>query len=219
MIFRHGNSKSFTNYWIVSISALVLVNLIAAISVIKISSILLTGASLIIQNFSVTCVKIFPKHALLYTYMYICVCSPHVDMSMDGIEIIANCSGSHHQLRKLHTRIDLVRSATSKVSSNHYLEYCLLFLEIHHSTRIICRDFSEGAKGKLCPPLNHFFLHGLGLNNIFTLSWLSSCTQRSLEVFAPQIFIDYNLFSRDHWFAKILLVISQNFTSHKPKFL
>ena len=46
--------------------------------------------------------------------MYIC-CSPHVDMSMDGVEIITNSSGSHHQLRKLHKRVDLIRSATSKV--------------------------------------------------------------------------------------------------------
>ena len=36
-------------------------------------------------------------------------------MSMDGVEIITNCSGSHHQLRKLHKRVDLIRSATAKV--------------------------------------------------------------------------------------------------------
>jgi len=33
---------------------------------------------------------------------------------LDGVEIIANGSGSHHQLRKLDKRIDLVRSATTK---------------------------------------------------------------------------------------------------------
>lgn len=40
--------------------------------------------------------------------------SPHILLSLDGVEIIANGSGSHHQLRKLNKRIDLVRGATSK---------------------------------------------------------------------------------------------------------
>ena len=40
--------------------------------------------------------------------------SPHIALSLGGAEIIANGSGSHHQLRKLDTRIDLVRGATSK---------------------------------------------------------------------------------------------------------
>jgi len=35
-------------------------------------------------------------------------------MSLDGVEIIANGSGSHHQLRKLDTRIALVGGATAK---------------------------------------------------------------------------------------------------------
>lgn len=34
--------------------------------------------------------------------------SPHIGLSLDGIEIIANGSGSHHQLRKLQKRIELV---------------------------------------------------------------------------------------------------------------
>jgi len=45
----------------------------------------------------------------------VCVSSPHADMSLDGVEIIANGSGSHHQLRKAHVRVDLVKSATAKV--------------------------------------------------------------------------------------------------------
>ena len=35
-------------------------------------------------------------------------------MSLDGVEIFTNGSGSHHELRKLNRRIDLIRSATSK---------------------------------------------------------------------------------------------------------
>ena len=40
--------------------------------------------------------------------------SPHIYLGLDGIEIITNGSGSHHELRKLNTRIDLIRNATSK---------------------------------------------------------------------------------------------------------
>eukprot|EP01065_Artemidia_motanka_P021974 TRINITY_DN26185_c0_g1_i1.p1 TRINITY_DN26185_c0_g1~~TRINITY_DN26185_c0_g1_i1.p1 ORF type:complete len:727 (+),score=191.23 TRINITY_DN26185_c0_g1_i1:60-2240(+) len=40
--------------------------------------------------------------------------APHIDLSLSGVEIIANGSGSHHQLRKLHQRVDLMRNATAK---------------------------------------------------------------------------------------------------------
>lgn len=41
--------------------------------------------------------------------------SPHIEMGLDGVEIFTNSSGSHHVLRKAHTRVDLVNSATAKV--------------------------------------------------------------------------------------------------------
>ena len=41
--------------------------------------------------------------------------SHHIDMSLDGVEIITNGSGSHHELRKAYVRVDLVKSATMKV--------------------------------------------------------------------------------------------------------
>ncbi|XP_067105053.1 glutamine-dependent NAD(+) synthetase isoform X2 [Osmerus mordax] len=40
--------------------------------------------------------------------------SPHVDMGLDGVEIITNSSASYHELRKADNRVNLVRSATSK---------------------------------------------------------------------------------------------------------
>ncbi|NXU95281.1 NADE synthetase, partial [Xiphorhynchus elegans] len=40
--------------------------------------------------------------------------SPHIEMGLDGVEIFTNSSGSHHVLRKAHTRVDLVNSATAK---------------------------------------------------------------------------------------------------------
>ncbi|KAF8518931.1 hypothetical protein BU17DRAFT_75991 [Hysterangium stoloniferum] len=41
--------------------------------------------------------------------------SPHISMGLDGVEIFTNSSGSHHELRKLHTRIDLIKEATLKL--------------------------------------------------------------------------------------------------------
>ncbi|RHY22505.1 hypothetical protein DYB25_008771 [Aphanomyces astaci] len=40
--------------------------------------------------------------------------SPHISLALGGVEIIGNGSGSHHQLRKLEHRIDLIRGASAK---------------------------------------------------------------------------------------------------------
>ncbi|EEB07530.1 glutamine-dependent NAD synthetase [Schizosaccharomyces japonicus yFS275] len=40
--------------------------------------------------------------------------SPHIDMSLNGVEIFINASGSHHELRKLNTRVRLIQNATMK---------------------------------------------------------------------------------------------------------
>lgn len=34
--------------------------------------------------------------------------------ALDGVEIMTNGSGSHHQLRKLQSRLDIIKGATSK---------------------------------------------------------------------------------------------------------
>ncbi|KAF8504123.1 hypothetical protein JB92DRAFT_2968916, partial [Gautieria morchelliformis] len=41
--------------------------------------------------------------------------SPHVLMGLDGVEIFTNSSGSHHELRKLYRRVDLIKEATLKL--------------------------------------------------------------------------------------------------------
>lgn len=46
---------------------------------------------------------------------------PHIDMALDGVEIITNGSASHHQLRKLNTRVDYVKDATVKVVVRYFL--------------------------------------------------------------------------------------------------
>jgi len=40
--------------------------------------------------------------------------APHIDLALQGVEIVANGSGSHHQLRKLDERLALIRGATRK---------------------------------------------------------------------------------------------------------
>lgn len=40
--------------------------------------------------------------------------SPHIPQSLNGVEIFGNGSGSHHELRKLNQRLDLIRSGTKK---------------------------------------------------------------------------------------------------------
>ncbi|KAK5662971.1 hypothetical protein OQA88_6383 [Cercophora sp. LCS_1] len=40
--------------------------------------------------------------------------APHIDMALDGVEIITNSSGSHFSLQKLDTRLQLIMEATRK---------------------------------------------------------------------------------------------------------
>lgn len=40
--------------------------------------------------------------------------SPHIAMALDGVEIFTNSSGSHHELRKLDVRMELISEATKK---------------------------------------------------------------------------------------------------------
>ena len=39
---------------------------------------------------------------------------PHAALMLAGCDIVVNSSGSHHQLRKLHVRVELMRAATAK---------------------------------------------------------------------------------------------------------
>jgi NAD+ synthase (glutamine-hydrolysing) len=46
--------------------------------------------------------------------------APHVPLGLDGVDIVANASGSHHELRKMATRLRRIRAAT-EVSGGVYL--------------------------------------------------------------------------------------------------
>ncbi len=39
-------------------------------------------------------------------------------MGLDGVEVFTNSSGSHHELRKLYRRVELIKEATLKVCKN-----------------------------------------------------------------------------------------------------
>ena len=53
------------------------------------------------------------------------MCSPHTLMGLDGVEIFTNSSASHHELRKLYTRVELIKEATLKVLRGHCGRDCL----------------------------------------------------------------------------------------------
>lgn len=57
-------------------------------------------------------------------------------MGLDGVEIFTNSSASHHELRKADQRLNLVKSATTKVYFN--LETSNISLSIHIQTWGIC---------------------------------------------------------------------------------
>jgi hypothetical protein len=58
-------------------------------------------------------------------------------MGLDGVEIFTNSSGSHHELRKLNRRVEVIKEATLKVTlaaivtptfASDRMLYCTLFL-------------------------------------------------------------------------------------------
>lgn len=56
--------------------------------------------------------------------------SPHIRMALDGVEVITNSSASHHELRKLNRRVELIKEATMKVIlwrrlTDHSLVVCI----------------------------------------------------------------------------------------------
>ena len=57
-------------------------------------------------------------------------------MGLDGVEIFTNSSGSHHELRKLHTRVELIKEATLKVNCTASAHFTL-GLKLHsHSLAV-----------------------------------------------------------------------------------
>lgn len=42
--------------------------------------------------------------------------SPHIHLGLDGVEIFSNGSASHHELRKLNKRVNLIQQGMAKVN-------------------------------------------------------------------------------------------------------
>lgn len=45
-------------------------------------------------------------------------------MGLDGVEIFTNSSGSHHELRKLYRRVEVMKEATEKVGASFLTTEC-----------------------------------------------------------------------------------------------
>lgn len=56
------------------------------------------------------------RYPMMFPQKYSFLSSPHILMGLDGVEIFTNSSGSHHELRKLYTRVELIKEATLKAS-------------------------------------------------------------------------------------------------------
>lgn len=69
--------------------------------------------------------------------------SPHIEMSLDGVEIFTNGSGSHHEFGKLHTRIDLIRGATTKASAFERINS-------HSVGGFTCMRINKAVMGNVC---------------------------------------------------------------------
>jgi NAD+ synthase (glutamine-hydrolysing) len=54
------------------------------------------------------------RHILISLTIFSTPQSPHIGLTLAGVDIICNSSGSHHELRKLDTRISLITEATAK---------------------------------------------------------------------------------------------------------
>ncbi len=52
-------------------------------------------------------------------------------MGLNGVEIFTNSSGSHHELRKLNTRIQLIVEATRKAGGSE----CWILLQFEYTLR------------------------------------------------------------------------------------
>lgn len=74
--------------------------------------------------------------------------SPHAHMGLDGVEVFTNSSGSHHELRKLHTRVNLMLEATRKVRTSD-LGNCLILALIPGLARQVAYIFTQISKGAM----------------------------------------------------------------------
>lgn len=69
-------------------------------------------------------------------------------MGLNGVEIFTNSSGSHHELRKLHTRVNLILEATRKVRAFAHNTWMTVGL-IQYLVRQVAYIFTRISKGAM----------------------------------------------------------------------
>eukprot|EP01112_Ceratiomyxa_fruticulosa_P017654 TRINITY_DN5544_c0_g2_i1.p1 TRINITY_DN5544_c0_g2~~TRINITY_DN5544_c0_g2_i1.p1 ORF type:complete len:705 (+),score=141.82 TRINITY_DN5544_c0_g2_i1:93-2207(+) len=129
--------------------------------------------------------------------------SPHIALALDGVEIITNGSGSHHQLRKLNTRIDLMRDATNKsggvyLYSNQqgcdggrlYFDGCCLIM-------INGNLVAQGSQFSLLDVEVITATVDLEAVRSQRASFMSRCAQAAIAQKFPRINVDFYLTSHD----------------------
>jgi len=107
-IFMADDGNYRESRWFTAWSKTILESFVLPLSIAKITGQRAVPFGVMILNLndctvtSETCEELFTPN------------SPHILLGLNGAEIIANGSGSHHQLRKLNQRLDLINSATAK---------------------------------------------------------------------------------------------------------
>lgn len=74
-------------------------------------------------------------------------------MGLDGVEIFTNSSGSHHELRKLHTRVDAIREATQKVIFIFFSTIMISTADIDSSASLVestCMQINKAVTATDC---------------------------------------------------------------------
>jgi NAD+ synthase (glutamine-hydrolysing) len=69
--------------------------------------------------------------------------SPHVSLYLDGVDVIGNGSASHHELRKLKKRLDLIQSASAKVLKLLYIRS--IFIVPYRMAVFTCMQINRGV--------------------------------------------------------------------------
>eukprot|EP01091_Cochliopodium_minus_P008903 TRINITY_DN2092_c0_g2_i1.p1 TRINITY_DN2092_c0_g2~~TRINITY_DN2092_c0_g2_i1.p1 ORF type:complete len:703 (-),score=157.25 TRINITY_DN2092_c0_g2_i1:76-2184(-) len=125
--------------------------------------------------------------------------SPHIYHTLNGIEIITNGSGSHHQLRKLNTRVDLIQNATAKCGG--------AYLYANQQGCDGDRLYFDGscmifANGKMLAQGSQFSLLDVEVTTAtidleqirsYRASIASRGTQAALSETVPRIYVDFDI--------------------------
>ncbi|XP_060569113.1 glutamine-dependent NAD(+) synthetase-like isoform X2 [Ruditapes philippinarum] len=131
--------------------------------------------------------------------------SRHVNMALDGVEIITNSSGSHHELRKAYVRVDLIKSATMKCGG----VYVFANLMGCDGERVFYDGCSMIAvNGEIVSQGPQFTLRDVTVNvatvdledaRAYRNSMRSFCERNAIAPSFPRVHVDFCLSSDDYF--------------------